>query len=235
MMDFNADIGEGGKDDRAMLDCITSCNIACGGHAGDRDSIRQTLLWAQQASVAVGAHPSYPDIEYFGRKSFSMSAEDLQTTLLEQLELFRACLNDLNMSWNHIKPHGALYNDLVHDRELGVLFLKVLEALEFRGVVYALAGSPWVEQLQAAGVTVWQEGFVDRRYTDAGELLSRQEPQAVLTQSEAILQQAKALHQGQVVTAGGKTIPLNCQTLCLHSDTPNALSHARLLAQYFRI
>lgn len=231
-MDINIDIGEGGKDDKFLLAYVNSCNIACGGHAGDRERIHQTLLWAKQARVSVGAHPSYPDREHFGRKSLNMLAEGLQMALLEQLELFRSCLNQLDLPWHHIKPHGALYNDLVTQPDLGEVFLKVLRTLNFTGIVYALAGSPWVQQLQTAGFSVWEEGFIDRRYTDTGQLLERQAPQAVLTDDAEVLQQLKNLYKGQVISASGKIIPLNCQTLCLHSDTPNALSHARLIAQF---
>ena len=234
-MDINIDLGEGGQEDKALLQYVSSCNIACGGHAGDPDSVRQTLIWAQQAGVAVGAHPSYPDRKYFGRRRLQIAANDLEAALLEQLELFRLCLSTLEMPWHHIKPHGALYNDLVTDRDMGVSFIRVLRALDFRGVVYALAGSPWVIQLQRAGFTVWEEGFVDRRYTDSGQLLSRQEQHAVLTDAADVLQQAENLHKGQVVTTSGKTMALTCQTLCLHSDTPNALSHARLLAHNFQL
>jgi len=230
-MDRNVDLGEGGHYDKELIRLVNSCNIACGGHAGSRQSVLQVMQWAQEEEVCIGAHPSYPDRDNFGRHSLSMTSQELQKALLVQLQLFQDCLDEVGADWHHIKPHGALYNDLAFDSELGTCFRAVLEAIAFKGIVFALAGSPWVAQLKKAGIRVWEEGFVDRRYTQSGTLVSRKEPAAVLTTVSAIEDQYRNLCRGRVQTAEGSYIPIQCQTVCLHSDTPNALEYAQYLSQ----
>lgn len=230
-MDRNVDLGEGGHYEKELIRFVSSCNIACGGHVGSRQSVLQVMQWAQEEEVCIGAHPSYPDRENFGRHSLSMTPQELQKVLLIQLQLFQDCLDEVGADWHHIKPHGALYNDLAFDSELGTCFSAVLEAIAFKGIVFALAGSPWVNQLKKDGFRVWEEGFVDRRYTQSGTLVSRKEPAAVLTTVKAIEDQYWNLCKGRVQTAEGTYIPIKCQTVCLHSDTPNALEYAQHLSQ----
>lgn len=230
-MDKNVDLGEGGPYDQELLRLVDSCNIACGGHAGSRESICQVMRWAQEEEVRIGAHPSYPDRENFGRHSLSIKPQELQKALLVQLQLFQDCLDEVGGYWHHIKPHGALYNELAFDSDLGACFIEVLNAIAYKGIVFALAGSPWAAQLKKAGFSVWEEGFVDRRYTQSGTLLSRKESAAVLTSIRAVEEQYRNLCKGQVQTVEGTLIPMHCQTVCLHSDTPNALNHAQHLSQ----
>lgn len=229
------DLGEGGSHDKVLLNYATSCNIACGGHAGDATSIMQTLHWAQAAAVAVGAHPSYPDRLHFGRKSLPMATGELEASLLEQLGMFAKALKELNLSWHHIKPHGALYNDLSENVELGNRFISVLGQLQFDGIIYALAGSSWARQLLEAGYDVWEEAFVDRTYGDSGHLVSRKESHAVLTTAKAVQEQTQQLLSGYVITHSGKFLAVSSQTLCLHSDTPNATVFAPLVAQIINV
>ena len=231
-MDRNIDLGEGGTWDRELLHYATSCNIACGGHAGSKATLRKLLQWAQELRVKTGAHPSYPDRMHFGRKPMTLPPSELKTALRDQLQLFQSCVTPLGGVWHHIKPHGALYNDLAHNPVLGAQFIAVLKQIQFEGIVYALAGSPWVAQLRVAGYTVWEEGFVDRCYTDTGQLCARSEKGAVLHDSQAICQQYQDLVAGFVRTVSGKKWPLNCQTLCLHGDTPDALEHAKALTLF---
>lgn len=230
-MDRNVDLGEGGAWDRELLRWVDSCNIACGGHAGSPELLLQVMQWAFEEGVHIGAHPSYPDREHFGRRSLSLSKANLQRALFSQLRLFQNSLDMVGAAWHHVKPHGALYNDLANNSELGEQVIEVLQNLSFSGIVYALAGSPWVKQLQKAGFSVWEEGFVDRRYIDSGALLSRSQPAAVLTTTEAIVAQYESLCKGEAVTDTGQTLIRHCQTVCLHSDTPQALQHAQVLAQ----
>lgn len=230
-MDLNIDLGEGGAWDREFLQYATSCNIACGGHAGSKESLRTVLQWAQALGVKTGAHPSYPDWVHFGRKSLALSEDELKRSLLTQLQLFQSCIKLLGGQWHHIKPHGALYNDLTHNQALGKVFVAVLREIHFEGIVYALAGSPWVTQLQAAGFKVWEEGFVDRCYSDTGQLCSRAEEGAVLRDVKTVMDQYQNLVSGFVRTRSGNQWALRCQTVCLHSDTPDALEHAKILSK----
>lgn len=230
-MDRNIDLGEGGSWDRELLHWVDSCNIACGGHAGSRELLLKVMQWALEKGVHIGAHPSYPDRESFGRKSHSISKSNLQKALFSQLHLFQNCLETVGAEWHHLKPHGALYNDLAKSIVLGEQIIEVLQSLSFSGIVYALAGSAWVDQLKQAGFSVWEEGFVDRRYTDTGVLLSRSLPNSVLTSTHEILMQYQSLCKGEVETETGQTLILNCQTVCLHSETPQAIQHAKALAE----
>lgn len=225
-MDINVDLGEGGVHDQAFMAYVTSCNIACGGHAGDVETLRQVIEWACAEGVSIGAHPSYPDTENFGRRSLKMSPDALKTSLIEQLTRFDEVVASMDAHWHHIKPHGALYNDLVHSDSLGTLFLDVLDHLRFKGVIYALAGSSWVARLRDANFKVWEEGFLDRRYADDGTLLARKHPDALLQSTEAVVGQFLDIQKGYVTTLSGGQRSLSCQTLCLHSDTPQALERA---------
>lgn len=228
---LNADIGElpgeaGRALDKEILQVVTRCSIACGGHAGDAASMRQTLRMAMAAGVLTGAHPSYPDRQGFGRSRNSLSLSALATSLRGQMSAFAQAARDTAAVIHHVKPHGALYNDAASDPELAAL----VAGLCLEAGISTLLGPP-ASRLEAAarrsGLIYLAEGFADRSYEADGSLTPRSLPGAVLTDPEAQAAQALQIVRSRQVTAHtGETIALNVSTLCLHGDTPGAAKNA---------
>jgi len=227
-IDLNADIGEhpGTLLDEQIMPHISSCNIACGGHAGDEHSVRHTIKLAQAHGVAIGAHPSFPDKENFGRTIISMDPPALEKSITNQILLVKRLCEEVGAVLYHIKPHGALYNLAAGDFKTSMLICNVIkhEAPEVFWMGQARSVSENVAQKE--GVKFIAEGFADRRYEPDGALRSRRLRGAVLTPDEA-LTQAKEMVCNERVRAGNKWLPLRVQSLCLHSDTEGAVSLAK--------
>ena len=212
-IDLNADLGEGDPHDAELLTIVSSCNIACGGHAGDEASMRATIASAVSNNVAIGAHPSYPDRDGFGRRSNFLTGDELRVSLLAQINTLASIANELGAALVHIKPHGALYNDAVNDRELADL-VAGCNATAAPGT--AFVGLPDSEMQRAASrhsLNFVAEGFIDRAYQNDGQLVPRSEPGAVHESLELVLPQA--------ISLVGKV-----DTLCIHGDTPGAVAAA---------
>lgn len=235
-IDLNADLGElpgpaGRASDRAILAEVTSCAIACGAHAGDDQIMEATLLAAQEHNVLAGAHPSYPDRENFGRVSLSISPDDLQASLCEQMLQLATIAARHNIALNHIKPHGALYNDAAKDAAIARTVASASQSCF--GAKLALIGPPDSQTEIAAtqhGLPFHAEGFMDRAYMPDGSLMPRGQPGAVLDNNEARLQQACQIARfGQVSDCEGGVLAMPAKTLCLHGDSPGAAQTARSL------
>jgi len=223
-IDLNCDMGEGAGNDALLMPYISSCSIACGGHVGDEDSIKATLLLAKQFGVKVGAHPAYPDSENFGRKSMQLSDKELEESIIKQLILFLRCCEQTNSPVNHIKPHGALYNDLFHDATKVEVFVAVVKTLIPKAKLYCSPGSLIEKKAIQSGIQVKREGFMDRAYNEDGTLRSRTLEGAVLTDLKQVGSQVLSIVKKQSVPVfGGEFIPLSVQTLCLHGDHPQAV------------
>ena len=236
-IDLNADIGEAdtpewAANEAAILSAVSSANIACGGHAGDAASMRTTVRLAKAAGVAIGAHPAYPDRKNFGRRSLvlgqDIAATDLSDTLRAQvLALAEICAEE-GAELAHIKPHGALYNDAVFDGKKADLIARMMADLPMK---LTLLGGPNSQMGRAAAdsnLSFVAEGFIDRRYTDDGHLLSRTIDGAVIADPEARLAQAVALATtGAVQTHSGQTLVLQTRSLCVHGDSAGAVETAR--------
>ena len=217
-------MGEGVGNDASLMPYISSCSIACGGHVGDENSIKETLRLAKQFGVKVGAHPAYPDPEHFGRKSMQLSNEELENSLVEQLTLFLKCCEQTNSPVNHIKPHGALYNDLFHDPSKAEVFVAVMKTLFPQATLYCSPGSLIEKEAIRSRIHTKREGFMDRTYNEDGTLRSRLLKDAVLTDLKQVGSQVLSIVKEQVVPVfGGEFIPLSVQTLCLHGDHPQAV------------
>ena len=226
-IDLNVDMGEGFANESEFMPMIHSCNIACGGHAGSVEEIKRIVDLAQENQVKVGAHPSYPDKENFGRKSIKINRKALEKSIEEQLMLFLDSIGDHSLL-HHIKPHGALYNDCAKNPELAEVFLRVMERVCPKAVLFTLPGSVLGAQAKRKGMRIWNEAFLDRAYTDEGHLQSRNVSGAVLgSGAEMYNQLFTILHQGRVKTIDGNWIPMNADTFCLHGDHPRALENLK--------
>ncbi len=234
-IDLNADIGElegdaGRSLDADILSVVTSCNIACGGHAGDEESMRKTLRLAKQLGVKAGLHPSYPDRENFGRVSIAVSREELRGSLRQQVQMFMKIAEEEGVSITHLKPHGALYNDAAKDEDLAAVIAGV--AAE-RGIstIVGLPGSKVREAAITHNLRFCAEGFADRAYEDDGSLRSRAEHGAVLENADEQAKQALELVSGNVQSFSGGHIHLEVQTICLHGDTQGAFEAAKAIRE----
>ncbi len=223
LIDLNADLGEGGAYDLALLNVVSSCNIACGGHAGDAQSMAETVRGAITHHVSIGAHPSYPDRDGFGRRNWYAEGSLLLESLSEQIAALHQIAESEGAVLTHVKPHGALYNDAADDRALAEL---VVEAIKQGTDSVSLVGPPASELQQAAtrgDLRFVGEAFVDRVYGSDGRIVPRSEPGAVHSDINTISTQAVGLATaGQVTAQNGDVIKIAADTLCIHGDTENA-------------
>jgi len=219
-IDLNCDLGEGTGNDPFIMPLISSCSIACGGHFGDKKTIKEAIELAQKYNVKTGAHPSYLDTKFFGRKSLDIPLKELQDSIRFQLDLF------FNISANssHIKPHGALYNDLFYDLEKAEA---VVEVFKEYGSLYVFCQplSKLSTVLSSKKIKQIHEGFGDRLYNSDGTLSSRQNPSSVLQSKKKILDQVAYLaKESSVITKDNKSLKLKVQTICLHGDNKNVIN-----------
>ncbi|MDJ0698628.1 MAG: 5-oxoprolinase subunit PxpA [Woeseiaceae bacterium] len=227
-IDLNADLGEGDAFDDELLQIVSSCNIACGGHAGDESSMAATVQNAIANGVSVGAHPSYPDREGFGRESGFMRGEPLYESLTTQLETLTDIAGELGARLTHVKPHGALYNDAVKDPELADVIARVTAEAQGGPALVGMANTELQFAAERHSLDFIAEGFVDRAYEADGTLVSRKEPGAVHTELAVATNQAVTIaRDGNVTARNGETVEVKADTLCIHGDTPNAAEAAR--------
>ena len=227
MIELNADIGEG-CDDASLMPYLARVSIACGGHTGDAASMTAALRLAAEFGVAMGAHPSYPDRLQFGRHPLLASEDEIAAWVTQQTEALAEQASRLGLRLVHVKPHGALYNVAAFDRDVAEAVARAVAALDPALALVGLSGSQLIAAGQAVGLSVLNEAFVDRRYQANGRLVSRETKGALVTDPEMAAQQALALAQGEpVATLNGIVLGVRADTLCLHSDTPNALNIAR--------
>lgn len=222
MIELNADIGEG-REDAALLPYLARVSIACGGHAGDEASMRAALEVAAAHGVLAGAHPAYPDRANFGRRVLAATPAEIEAWVLQQIETLAEHGHALGVRLVHVKPHGALYNVAAKDPDVARAVVRAVLVFDPQLAVLGLAGSVLVDTARSAGLAVLNEAFADRRYRDDGALVSRETAGAVLTDPHAAAAQARALAAGEAVaTFEGGALRVTADTLCLHSDTPNA-------------
>lgn len=224
---LNADLGEGAPFDAELFTLIDLANVACGGHAGDSDSIRRCCDLALENGVGVGPHPSYPDREGFGRRRPPGPVRDLYGDLVRQVDAFFEIALRSGCKVTHLKAHGQLYNDAAFDPELGELLLRLCQQYDGLSLM-VLANSPLEIQAMNSGVVVLREGFPDRAYWGDGALVERTMPGAVLHDSLQVAAQASALAAGEpILSLDGEWLALSVDTLCLHGDNEQALGNAR--------
>jgi 5-oxoprolinase (ATP-hydrolysing) subunit A len=239
-IDLNCDMGElpeaiADGTQEALLRSITSANVACGGHAGDEHTMRATIEQALQAGVAVGAHPGYPDRENFGRLELKMPPEAIADSVYQQVRALDAVAAACGAKLMHVKPHGALYNQAVKNRELAQAIARGVAKWRKDVVLVALAGSPMLDVFRQAGFAVAAEAFADRRYEPDGTLRSRKFENALIRDPTEAAKQALSIAQRGIVTAhDGTEVKLSAQTICIHGDTPGAPQIASAVARTLR-
>ena len=226
-IDLNCDLGEGSGNDAALMPLITSANIACGAHAGNLDTMIETVELAGRHRVMVGAHPGYFDLQNFGRVEREIGPAEAARLVLMQLEqLFEVAGSKLR----HVKLHGALYNQVSRDPRLAEAVVSDLARLWPDLIVYALAGSQLAWAASARGLRVAQEVFADRTYQRDGSLTPRTAPNAVIADEAAMVEQVLSMVQrGMVRAVDGTEIPIVAETLCLHGDSPHTVAFAERL------
>lgn len=236
-IDLNADIGEAStreqrETEAALIQIVTSVNIACGGHCGDEGSMRFSLALAGAHGRAVGAHPSYPDREGFGRRAMAMTADDLRESLTEQLGVLARLAEEEGVRLSHVKPHGALYHRASEDVEVARAIMLAAHDLDPRLLLVGAAGSRSLAWWADWGARVVGEGFVDRAYEPGGALRARGLPGAVITSPEAAARQAVSIAtRGVAIGVDGSMVPVAAATLCVHADTPGAAEIASCVSR----
>ena len=217
-IDLNCDLGEGMDNDEAIMPHITSANIACGFHAGDEKTMRETLRLAKRFGVNAGAHPSWNDRENFGRKEMDASPEEAEKLVFKQIQILAEIAKQVGVTLTHVKPHGALYNQSAKDIQLASAISRAVKAHSVDLILVGLAGSRSLEAGREMGLRVAAEGFPDRGYNADGSLMSRLLPGALIESPEEV-----ARHAIELVKTG------RMDTLCLHGDHPNAAENAKVL------
>jgi UPF0271 protein len=227
-LDLNADLGEGIGDDEAMLDIVSSANIACGGHAGDEQSMRAALRAAKARGVVVGAHPSFPDRANFGRTRMVLPPEELDASVRAQVRTLVELGEEEGWQVRYVKLHGALANMAAEEPAVAALCFAAVEGLVSGMAILAIDNSAQSEVAEALGFRTIREAYADRAYQPNGLLVPRQMPGAVLHDRAAISERAVRLaRQGEIVAADGSVIKTTAQSLCIHGDTPDAVEIAR--------
>lgn len=234
-IDLSADVGEG-EDDLPLFRWLTSVNIACGAHAGDEETMNRTIAEAVRLGIVVGAHPSYPDREGFGRRALATPPAELLRSLQDQIATLADVAARHGVRLAHVKPHGALYNQAAVDPSLAEVVTEAIRGVDPGLRLVGLAGSAMLDAGRRAGLRVSAEAYADRRYRSDGTLAPRAMPGALMDDPLHATAQALAIVSGNPVdSVDGIAIPVSADVLCLHADTPGAAAmaervHAALVA-----
>jgi UPF0271 protein len=227
-IDLNADLGEGCGNDEAILDSVSSINVACAWHAGSADEMLSLVRAACIRGVAIGAHPSFPDRANFGREEMHLPLASVRAGLLYQIGALDGIVRAEGGELAHVKAHGALYNQAARDPDLARCIARAIRDFNPRLKVVGLAGSALIEAVRAEGLTALEEGFADRAYTDDGHLVKRGIPGALIEDEGAMLAQVLSLvNSGMVISRNGVACHVHVDTICLHGDAPLALQFAK--------
>jgi UPF0271 protein len=236
-IDINCDMGESygawkTGDDAAVMPYITSANIACGFHGGDPATIRQTVRLALDHGVAVGAHPSLPDLQGFGRRAMKITPQDMYDLVVYQAGAVEAFARAAGARLHHVKCHGALYNMAANDEALSEAMARAVRDLGGNLILYALSNSLMMHIAKKQGLQVAGEVFADRGYSDDGTLAPRDRPGGMIEDASQAVERALAMvEKGYVVALSGKPVPVSADTLCLHGDQPGAVAFARAISR----
>ncbi len=234
-IDLNADLGESFGawrmgDDAGVMPWITSANVACGFHAGDPMTMRRTLALCVEHGVAIGAHPSLPDLQGFGRREMKIAPDEAYAQTLYQVGALHALARAAGTNLHHVKPHGALYNMAARDRALADAIARAVRDFNPSLILVGLAGSASIDAARDTGLAVQREGFCDRRYQPDGSLTPRSQPGAVIEDIDVAVAQAVSIAtRGEAATPDGARVRIEADTLCVHGDRANAAAFAQHL------
>jgi UPF0271 protein len=223
-IDINCDVGEGINNEEFLLPYIQSCNIACGGHAGNAESIQKIVNIALENKVKIGAHPSYPDKANFGRLTIKIKDEQLIQSVQYQINALNIIVKELGGKLYHIKPHGALYNDIAKNKKLASVFLTAIEKYKNSVKLFVPYNSEIEKQAIKKGFKIIYEAFADRNYNEDLSLVNRKKHKALITDIEKMLNHVSEIHHKKIVTTiNGTKVRIKADTFCVHSDTENAI------------
>jgi len=230
MLLINCDMGEGLDNDESLMPYIDAANIACGYHAGDTDTIKKTIALAQKNKVQIGAHFSYADREYFGRKEMFLSNEVVYDMVSEQLLQFSSIAKEMGEIITHVKPHGALYNQAAKNIDLATTITTAVFDQLPNAIYYGLSGSIMLEAASNQKLAIAHEVFADRAYLKDGSLCPRNTSGSIFTNEKSVTEQISLLIQEKKIKAmDGTIIDVAADTICIHADTPNALAFAKVI------
>ncbi|AEM72275.1 LamB/YcsF family protein [Allomuricauda ruestringensis DSM 13258] len=223
-IDINCDVGEGVGNEADIFPYISSCNIACGGHAGNQETMLKVASQAKEHHLKVGSHPSYPDKANFGREVMDISNQDLIQSIRKQLADFDEVLEQKQITLHHIKAHGALYNQTANDKNLAKVYLEAIIDYKDKAILYVPFGSVIAKMAMEKGFKVWFEAFADRNYNSNMSLVSRKQENALIEEPEAVLQHIlPIIKKSKVLSVDGESMEIKANTLCIHGDTVSAL------------
>lgn len=226
-VDLNCDMGEGYPNDAALMDYVSSVNIACGFHAGDDATMRTTVKAAIEKGVAIGAHPSYPDRENFGRTAISLAPDEIREIVTEQIQILQAVCDADGGKLTHVKPHGALYNHSAKDPAIAAAIAQAVRDHDPKLILFGLSGSVSIGEAQKIGLQTASEAFADRTYRSDGSLTPRSEANALIIDTVVAAEQAfRMISNGCVIAAGGELVAIDADTICIHGDGEHALDFA---------
>ena len=231
---INCDVGEGLDNENDLMPFIQSCNIACGSHAGNEQIMDKIVKLAIKHKVKIGAHPSYPDPANFGRKTIEITSEKLQKSIQNQVNTLNEIIKSNNGILNHIKPHGALYNDIAKNNKLSLTFLEGISAFKDEVKLYVPFNSVIAKNALKNGFKIEYEAFADRNYNIDLSLVSRNKRNAIIHSSKEVLKHISEIFNNEVVTTvSGTKVPIKATTFCVHSDTENALEIVEAIHKFY--
>jgi 5-oxoprolinase (ATP-hydrolysing) subunit A len=227
-IDLNADVGEGAGNDAAIVPYVTSVNIACGGHAGDERTMRETLALAARHAVAAGAHPGYPDRKHFGRVQLDMTPGEIHETVSLQVAALLHVADAAGVALTHVKPHGALYNTAAVDVHAARAIARAVRAIDAELLIYGLAHSVMLVEAESLGLGTVAEAFADRGYDDDGQLAPRGTPNALIDDPATAGERAlRLVEEGMVRSVTGRDVRVHAGTICIHGDSVRAAAIVR--------
>lgn len=232
-VDINADVGEGIGNESKLLPYLSSCNIACGGHAGNKDTMRKVIRLAKTHKVKIGAHPSFPDKENFGRVKMDISCAALYTSLKHQLSDLLEVLYTENATLHHVKPHGALYNMAAVNKRVAQVVVELIKSMQYPVQLYVPYKSVIATLALENGISIAYEVFADRNYNDDLSLVSRKAPNALITDAEKMKEHVlKMVTNKKVITVTGIEQSIFVNTICVHGDNENAIKLVKKLHKF---
>jgi UPF0271 protein len=231
MIDINCDIGEGIGNDELLMPYITSANIACGYHAGNEETMLQTILLAKKYKVNIGAHPSFLDKENFGRTEMKLSPDEIYELVFTQIKVLQKIAEDNNAKMHHVKPHGALYNMAAKNKDLAKAIATAVKNCDEKLILFGLSNSFLISEAKAIGLKTANEVFADRTYQEDGSLTPRSHPNALILNVDEMLPHVlMMMKQQKVKTVSGKEISIVAETICIHGDGEHAVDFAKAIS-----